>query len=66
MVKTYTVSDGQLVLTLEPLDEGGFLVRCPMDPGVITEAETIPQAFTMARDAMQALNASRLKRDRSL
>jgi len=66
MATQYTVSDGQLVLTLEPMDEGGFLVRCPMDPGVITEAETIPESFTMARDAMQALRAWRLKRNRSL
>lgn len=60
--KKYTVNDGKLLLTLEPMEEGGYLVRSPMDPALITEAETIPEAFAMARDAMKALQASRAKR----
>ena len=57
----YTVSDGQLVLTLEPAEEGGFVVTSPLDPELITQAETIPEAFENARDAAQALNESRRK-----
>jgi predicted RNase H-like HicB family nuclease len=64
MAKKYTVSDGKLVLTLEPMQEGGFLVRSPMDPAVITSAMTVPEAFTMARDAMKELQASRAQHDR--
>jgi predicted RNase H-like HicB family nuclease len=59
--KHYTVSDGELVLTLEEAEEGGFVVTSPMDPELITEAETIGEAFDMARDALEALMASRRK-----
>ncbi len=62
MAKTYTVSDGNLLLTLRPAKEGGFVVTSPMDPALITEAETVPEAFAMARDAMKALAVSRAKR----
>jgi len=59
MGKTYTVSDGELVLTLEEAEEGGYIVRSPMDPELITEAETVPEAFEMARDALEGLHACR-------
>jgi antitoxin HicB len=61
MAITYTISDGQLVLTLEPAEEGGFVVTSPLDPELITQAETISEAFENARDAAQALNESRQK-----
>jgi antitoxin HicB len=57
----YTVSDGTLVLTLEPAEEGGYIVTSPMDPELITEAETVEEAFTNARDAAEALRESRIK-----
>ncbi|MEM9253640.1 MAG: type II toxin-antitoxin system HicB family antitoxin [Planctomycetota bacterium] len=59
---TYTVSDGQLVLHLTEAEEGGFTVTSPLDPALITEADTIAEAFDMARDAMQALADSRRER----
>ncbi|MEX2672034.1 MAG: hypothetical protein WD294_07990 [Phycisphaeraceae bacterium] len=65
MAKQYTVSDGKLVLTLEPMSEGSYLVRSPMDPALITEADDISEAFTAARDAMKALRSAREKRDGS-
>jgi len=55
----YTVSDGELVLNLEPAEEGGYIVTCPLDPELITEAESLAEAFENAKDAMEALNASR-------
>lgn len=55
----YTISDGKLVLTLTEAEEGGYVVTSPMDPELITEAETIPEAFEMARDAMEGLRACR-------
>jgi antitoxin HicB len=61
MARAYTVSDGRLVLTLTPAQEGGYVVTSPFDPELVTEAETVPEAFAMARDAMQALRASRRK-----
>ena len=59
--KTYTVSDGKLVLTLTEAEEGGYVVTSPMDPGLITEAGDIPEAFENARDAQKALAKTRSK-----
>lgn len=66
MAKRYTVSDGKLVLNLEPAEEGGYLVTSPLDPELITEADTIEEAFANARDAAQALKQSRAKLARRL
>jgi len=60
--KTYTVSDGKLVLTLEVLpaaDGGGYGVTSPLEPQLVTEARTFEEGFEMARDAMRALRESR-------
>ena len=61
MKKQYTVSDGRLVLTLEPAEEGGYIVTSPLEPELITEAETVEEAFEQARDALKALRQSRAK-----
>ena len=66
MARAYTVSDQRLVLTLTPAEEGGFIVTSPLDSELITEAETIEEAFAMARDALRALRASRSKLMRKL
>lgn len=66
MAKSYTASDGKLVLTLTPAEEGGFVVTSPLEPELITEAETIEDAFRMAQDALRALRASRVKLLRKL
>ncbi len=57
--KTFTVSDGHIVLTLDPAEEGGYVVTSPLDPELITEAETLEEAFENAKDASAALTASR-------
>ena len=57
----YTVSNGKMVLVLEAAEEGGFTVTSPFIPGLVTEAETLEQAFEMAEDAAAALKASRAK-----
>lgn len=61
MPKSYTVSDGKLVLTLTEAEEGGYVVRSPLDPELITEAETVSEAFENARDALRSLRRSRVK-----
>ena len=66
MRKPYTVSDGKLVLTLTPAAEGGFVVTSPLEPELVTEADTMEEAFAMARDAVQSLRASRAKLIRKL
>jgi antitoxin HicB len=57
----YTVNDSKLVLTLESAEEGGYVVTSPLDPEMITQAETLEEAFANARDARRALKKSRLK-----
>ncbi len=59
--RSYTVSDGDLVLLLQEAEEGGYVVTPPLDPQLVTEAETISEAFVMARDAMKSLQESRAK-----
>ena len=61
-IKRFTVSDGEMVLTLEAAEEGGYLVTSPFDPELITEAETVEEAFEMARDAAEGLRKIRAKR----
>jgi predicted RNase H-like HicB family nuclease len=55
----FIVSNGNRVLHLEPAEEGGYLVTCPFDPALITEAETIEEAFEMADDAAETLGVAR-------
>ena len=64
--RRYTVSDGKLVLTLECATEGGYIVTSPLDPELITKAETVEEAFGNARDAAKALRQSRTKLLRKL
>jgi len=64
--KSYTVSDGRLVLNLETAEEGGYIVTSPLDPELITEAETVEEAFENARDAAEALRESRKRLIRQL
>ncbi len=59
--RSYTVSDGDLVLLLQEAEEGGYVVTSPLDPQLVTEAETISEAFAMARDAMESLQESRAR-----
>lgn len=66
MSRQYTVSDGKLVLNLEPADEGGYVVTSPLDPELITEGDSLEEAFANARDAAQCLKRSRLKMARQL
>ncbi len=60
MAKSYTISDGKLVLTLTEAKEGGYVVTSPMDLELITEAETVAEAFEMARDALKGLRKMRV------
>ena len=66
MHKRYTISDGKLVLTLEEAPEGGFVVTSPLDPELVTEAETVGEAYENARDALRAIKRSRAKLLRKL
>ena len=53
--RTYTI-------ILESMDEGGFLVRVPALPEVVTCGDTESEALAMAKDAIEMVLASRLER----
>ena len=57
--KHYIVSDGQMVLFLWPAEEGGYAVTSPLDPALITQGETLEEAFEMAYDAKALLEEVR-------
>ena len=59
--RTYTVCDGKITLSLVPAEEGGYVVRSPLHPDLITEADDLTEAFEMAYDALEALRESRKK-----
>ena len=63
MPKAYTVTDGKPVLHLQQAQEGGYVVTSPMEPELVTEAESVAEAFENARDAMKALRDARRKLD---
>ena len=46
----------------EPAAEGGYTVRCPALPGLVTEGNTLAEARAMALDAIRAYIES-LRRD---
>jgi antitoxin HicB len=66
MSKRYTVSDGKLVLNLEEAEAGGYIVTSPLNPELITQAESIEEALANARDAAKTLKQSRARLMRQL
>jgi predicted RNase H-like HicB family nuclease len=59
--KQYTISDGKLVLCIREALEGGYVVTSPLDPELITQAESVQEAFDNAYDAASALKQSRAR-----
>ena len=55
----YIVTDGELTLLLETAEEGGYLVTSPFDSDILTEADTLEEAFEMARDVVATYKAMR-------
>ena len=66
MTKKFTVSDGKMVLVLQPAGKGWYAVTCPFDPALITQAKSIEEAFLMAYDAKKCLREARAKLARRL
>ena len=58
---TFTVSNGDLVLLLEPAENGWYAVSSPTEPHLHTQARSIEDAFDMAYDALESLHAARAK-----
>lgn len=59
MKTKFTVSDGKTVLNLELAEEGGYVVTSPLDPELITEANSLEKDFENAADAAMALKSAR-------
>jgi antitoxin HicB len=57
--RTYTI-------VLEPMGEGGFLVRVPALPEVVTAGETEEEALAMAKEAIELVLVSRHERGEEL
>jgi antitoxin HicB len=52
--KQETSSEYSFTVFFEPAAEGGYVVRCPALPGLVTEGDTLAEAREMARDAIRA------------
>ncbi len=51
--------------TLEPAEEGGFVVQCVEIPGAISQGETEADALENIRDAIQAVFEVRRRQAKS-
>lgn len=51
--ETLTTHEYRYTVILEPQDEGGFLVRVPRLPEVVTTGETEDEALHMAENAIR-------------
>ena len=51
---------------LEPAEEGGFIVRVPTLPEIVTEGDTVEEALAMAEDAIALVLESRRERGEPL
>jgi predicted RNase H-like HicB family nuclease len=58
----YIVTDGELTLLLETAEEGGYVVTSPFNPDILTEADTLEEAFEMARDVIETYKEYRAGR----
>lgn len=46
---------------IEPNDPDGYLVTCPALPGLVTQGETLDEAYAMAADAIEGYLQSLIK-----
>ena len=49
-------------ILLEPNEPDGYLVTCPALPGLVTEGDSLDEAYAMAQDAIQGYLTSLIKR----
>jgi len=47
------VGDYSFTILVEPNDPDGYLVTCPALPGLVTQGDTLDEAYEMAQDAIQ-------------
>ena len=47
------VGDYSFTIVIEPNDPDGYLVTCPALPGLVTQGDSLDEAYEMAHDAIQ-------------
>ncbi len=47
------VGEYSFTILIEPNEPDGYLVTCPALPGLVTEGDTLDEAYAMAQDAVQ-------------
>lgn len=47
------VGEYSFTIIVEPNDPDGYLVTCPSLPGLVTQGDTLDEAYEMAQDAIQ-------------
>ena len=57
----FRFGDNGFTILVEPNDPDGYLVTCPALPGLVTEGDTLDEAFAMAKDAIGAYLISLIK-----
>jgi predicted RNase H-like HicB family nuclease len=57
--RSFVAMDGTLVLQLETAEEGGYVVTCPFEPALVTEAEKLEEAFENAADVVKLIHTVR-------
>ncbi len=55
------VGDYSFTILIEPNDPDGYLVTCPALPGLVTQGDTLDEAFAMAKDAIEGYLTSMIK-----
>ena len=53
--RSYQISDGDLLLTFTEDEDGWYCITAPMIPGLVTQAKTIAEGFSMAREVRDEL-----------
>ena len=47
------VGEYSFTILIEPNEPDGYLVTCPALPGLVTEGDTLDEAYRMAQDAIR-------------
>ncbi len=55
------VGEYSFTILIEPNDPDGYLVTCPALPGLVTQGDTLDEAFAMAKDAIEGYLISLIK-----
>ncbi len=53
MTKEMTQEQHSFTLLFEPAEEGGYVVTCPALPGLVTEGDSLEEARSMAKEAVE-------------